>query len=120
MILVDTSIWIDHLHRADDELIALLKNSRVATHPMIIGEIALGSLKSRSAVLDGLAGLVSLPTASHAEVLRLVEAHKLYGSGLSLVDCHLLASVLISPGTKLWTRDKRLSARAAKLSVSFA
>ena len=118
MILVDTSIWIDHLHASDSELVRLLDESAVVTHPMVIGELALGRLKHRSKVLDALGGLTALPTASHAEVLRFVDAHHLYGTGLSLVDCHLLASTLLVPGTVLWTRDKRLTTEATKLGIA--
>jgi predicted nucleic acid-binding protein len=120
MILVDTSVWIDHLHEAEPELVALLSRSAVARHPMVVGELALGNLKNRSAVLAALAGLPALAVATHEEVLRLIEQRELFGTGLSLVDAHLLASVLLSPGSSLWTRDKRLSSVAASVGLTYS
>jgi predicted nucleic acid-binding protein len=118
MILVDTSIWIDHLHRSEAALSALLNASQVCTHSMIIGELALGSLRDRRTVLRLLSDLPSTPSATHAEVLSLVEAHALYGIGLSLVDARLLAALRLSPADQLWTRDNRLRLAADKLGVS--
>ncbi len=118
MILVDTSIWIDHLHRSDAALSTLLNEAQVCTHPMIIGELALGSLQDRSTVLGLLSDLPSAPVATHAEVLLFVDVHALYGSGLSLVDAHLLAAVRLSSADRLWTRDRRLRLAADKLGVA--
>ena len=118
MILVDTSIWIDHLHRSDAALSALLNEAQVCTHPMIIGELALGSLQDRSTVLGLLSDLPSAPVATHAEVLLFVDVHALYGSGLSLVDAHLLAAARLSSADRLWTRDRRLRVAAEKLGVA--
>jgi predicted nucleic acid-binding protein len=109
MILVDTSIWIDHLHGSDTDLMRLLEQGEVATHPMIIGELALGSLGDRNAILGLLAGLRSVTVATHDEVLAFLENRRLYGRGLSLIDAHLLASALLTSSCALWTRDKRLS-----------
>ena len=117
MILADTSIWIDHLRRNDVTLVNALTESRIACHPFVVGEIALGSLKDRAAVLDLLDGLRSLPVAAPAEVRFLVEAHKLYGRGIGYVDASLIASCLIVPGTRLWTRDQRLFAIASELRI---
>ena len=118
MILVDTSIWIDHLHRSDAALSTLLNESQVCIHPMIIGELALGSLQDRSTVLGLLSDLPSAPVATHADVLLLVDAHALYGSGLSLVDAHLLAAARLSSADRLWTRDRRLRVAADQLGVA--
>ena len=118
MILVDTSIWIDHLHRTEPDLVALLEEAEVCLHPMIIGELALGSLQDRSAILSMLADLPAVPVATHAEVLQLVESNALYGIGLSLVDAHLLAALRLSEATKLWTRDRPLHAAARRLGVA--
>jgi len=118
MILVDTSIWIDHLHRSDATLSVLLNESQVCTHPMIIGELALGSLRDRSTVLRLLSDLPSAPVATHAEVLLFVDGHALYGSGLSLVDAHLLAAARLSAADRLWTRDRRLRLAADELGVA--
>lgn len=118
MILVDTSIWIDHLHRSEPELVNALNRSEVLQHPMVIGELSLGGLRDRGAVLGLLADLPAAPVASHSEVARFVDAHSLYGQGLSLVDAHLLASVTLAPGAQLWTRDKRLQRAADELGVA--
>jgi hypothetical protein len=115
--LVDTSVWIDHLHRGERELVRALNTSLVVQHPMVIGELSLGRLRDRSVVLELLGNLPSSPIASHSEVAGFVEVHALYGQGLSLVDAHLLASVVLAPGTTLWTRDKRLREAAARLGV---
>lgn len=119
MILVDTSVWIDHLHRSDPLLVELLGRWSVIRHPMVVGELALGTLKNRRAVLDALGGLPVVTAASHEEVAVFVEAHALWGKGLSLVDAHLLASALLSPGTLLWTRDRRLRSAADTLGVNY-
>jgi predicted nucleic acid-binding protein len=118
MILVDTSIWINHLHRLEAVLSALLNEAQVCTHPMIIGELALGSLRDRKMILGLLSDLPSTPVATHAEVLQFVELHTLYGIGLSLVDAHLLAALRLSSTDRLWTRDRRLRLAAEKLGVS--
>jgi predicted nucleic acid-binding protein len=117
VILVDTAIWIDHLHRAESTLVGLLEQARVCIHPMIIGELALGSLRNRSGVLQLLEDLPGVPVATHAEVLHLVGTHRLHGLGLSLVDAHLLASLRLAGTHRLWTRDRRLSASARELRV---
>jgi predicted nucleic acid-binding protein len=117
MILVDTSVWIDHLHRTESDLVILLEESQVCSHPMIIGELALGSLRHRAAVLRLLSELPSIQVAEHAEVLRFVDARELYGIGLSLVDAHLLAAARLRPATRLWTRDRRLAATAERLDL---
>ena len=117
MILVDTSVWIDHLHRADSRLVALLADAEVCVHPMVVGELALGSLHDRRTVLSLLDELPALSVATHAEVRHLVETHALFGHGLSLVDAHLLAALKITSGSGLWTKDRRLRAAATDLSV---
>ena len=118
MILVDTSIWIDHLHRSEAALSVLLSEAQVCTHPMIIGELALGSLRDRTTILGLLSDLPSTPLATHAEVLMLVEFQSLYGIGLSLVDAHLLAALRLSSPGRLWTRDRRLRLAAESLGVA--
>jgi predicted nucleic acid-binding protein len=118
VILVDTSIWIDHLRRSDPTLVALLHGSQVCSHPMIIGELALGSLRDRSTVLGLLTDLPRTPRATDAELLAFVERHALFGIGLSVVDAHLLAAVQLSSSDRLWTRDRRLRAAAERFGVS--
>jgi predicted nucleic acid-binding protein len=117
MILVDTGLWIDHLHQTEPDLVTLLEQSQVCIHPMIIGELALCSLRHRVAVLRLLTELPLTPVAGHSEVLRFVEAHQLYGIGLSLVDAHLLAAVRLRPATRVWTRDRSMAAAAERLDL---
>ncbi len=119
MILVDTSVWIDHLHRSEPALVELLDGASVLQHPMVLGELALGSMRNREELLDSLTGLPSARIAAHDEVMRFIEQRQLYGGGLSLVDVHLLASVLLTSGARLWTRDKRLHAVAGSLGIAY-
>lgn len=117
MILVDTSVWIDHLHRSESRLVAELEAGAVVRHRMIVGELALGSLRDRATVLASLADLAEVIVATHDEVMRLVEDATLFGRGLSLVDAHLLASLKITPEAALWTRDRKLRAVAGDLGI---
>ena len=117
MILVDTSIWIDHFRRDDPRLIDTLERGEVLIHPFVIGEVALGSLGRRVAVLGLLLDQPSAPMAMDAEVLALIETEHLHGSGIGYVDAHLLAAARLS-GAGLWTRDRRLHAVAERLGVA--
>jgi len=110
MILVDTSIWIDHLHAPEPFLVALLRDDLAGCHRAVIEELALGSIKQRDHVLALLAGLQGFPVLTHEEVMALVDGNQLWGRGLSAVDVHLLGSVMLVGGSRLWTRDKRLLA----------
>ena len=112
MILVDTSVWVDHLRSGDSDLAVLLDLGRVVIHPFVLGELSLGNLRQRSVVLGSLAGLPGITVASDAEVLTFVESAKLYGLGIGYIDAHLLAAARLTPGVSIWTRDKRLVAAA--------
>ena len=118
MILVDTSVWIDHLRHADDVLTDLLDQEQVLMHPFIIGELALGHLRQRDAVLQALRDLRQATVAHDEEVLRTIEHERLFGIGLGYLDVHLLAAVRLTPEASLWTRDKRLLAAAERLSLA--
>lgn len=118
MILVDTSVWVDHLKRGNEELKQLLYSGRVASHPFVVGEVALGSLSKRADVLSALQNLPQAHVASHQEVLEFTEAKALHGIGIGYVDVHLLAAVRLTPGTLLWTLDKRLAAAAQRLGLA--
>lgn len=109
MILVDTSIWIDHLRRGDPELIRMLHEDQVLIHPFVVGELACGSLKSRNKILDLLNSLPQATVATDLETLGFIETHAIMGRGIGYVDAHLCASAQLS-NAKLWTRDKRLYA----------
>ncbi|HEX4039014.1 MAG TPA: PIN domain-containing protein [Acidobacteriaceae bacterium] len=117
MILVDTSIWIDHFHRPDRELASLLRYGLVLIHPFVLGELALGSSPDRAALMNDLAGLRGARVASDTEVLRLIEDWALSGAGIGYMDAHLLASVLLTSGSRLWTRDRVLRKVARQLSL---
>ncbi len=118
MILVDTSVWIDHLRAGEETLARLLETGLVLCHPFVIGEIALGALRQRRLVLDALDRLPTVMAATSEEVRGIIERHELQGSGIGLVDAHLLASAMLTPETGLWTRDKRLSTVAERLEIA--
>ncbi len=117
MILVDTSVWVDHLRQGDAELKGLLSAGHVLTHRFVIGELALGSLQNRDIVLDALKNLPQTTNATDEEVLHFIARHALFGSGIGYIDAHLLAAVQLSPGASLWTRDKRLLAESVRLGL---
>lgn len=119
MILVDTSIWIDHLRSGDATLAGLLNGSAVLAHPWVIGELALGNLSRRDEILGLLHGLPQATLARDHEILILIEQEVLYGAGIGYVDAQLLAATRLTPDTTLWTRDKRLSAITARLGLGF-
>ena len=123
MILIDTSIWIDHFHKTEPGVAQLLLSESVIIHPMIIGEIALGSIKNRKTMLAFLQELPRIIPASHAEVMAMIEWHAFTASGIGYVDTHLLTAVYVSEtdlGLSLWTRDKKLHAQASRLGVAYA
>ena len=117
MILVDTSVWVDHLRSGDAALAGALEAGDVCTHAFVIGELACGRLRNRAEVLGLLERLPRVSSATDGEVLELIEARGLMGRGLGWVDAHLLAAVLLAPGTRLWSRDRRLGEVAAELGV---
>ena len=117
MTLVDTSVWVDHMRRANPRLQALLADGQATCHPFVIGELACGTLRRRKHVLGHLARLPVVPVASHTEALRLVEGRGLMGRGLGWVDIHLLASALLA-GEGLWTLDRPLAQAAHMLGCA--
>jgi predicted nucleic acid-binding protein len=118
MILVDTSAWIDHFRRPNALLIEHLNQRQVCGDPFVTGELALGSLQQRKAILALMQDLPQATIATEDEVFRFIEQNSLYGLGIGYVDAHLLAAVRLSPGTSLWSLDKRLQGVAEKLSVA--
>jgi hypothetical protein len=119
MILVDTSVWIEHLRIGEEGLATLLNGGRVLAHPFVIGELACGNLRNRTEVLELLKGLPQAPVASQEEVLFFVESNELMGQGIGFVDAHLLAATAVSAASRIWTLDKRLGRVAAKLDVAY-
>lgn len=118
-IIADSSIWIDHINKGDAKLALLLKRRRIALHPMIIGEVALGSIAKRDFVLQELSALPQAKPASHPEVMAMIDWLKLFSCGIGYVDAHLIAAARQLPDGKLWTRDNRLHAQAIRLGIDF-
>lgn len=120
MILVDTSVWIDHLREGAASLAAALESGTVLMHPFVLGELACGRLHNRQEVLALLHELPAAPVATDAEVLDYIERRALMGRGIGYVDMHLLAAVSLAGAAKLWTRDSRLAGIAAELDLALA
>jgi predicted nucleic acid-binding protein len=118
VILVDTSVWIDHLRSGHVGLTAALDGGLVLMHPMVLGELACGNLHDRGTVLDLLSNLPAAPQATDAEALGLIERRSLMGRGLGYIDVHLLAATALAGTARLWTSDKRLAAVAAELALA--
>jgi predicted nucleic acid-binding protein len=119
VILVDTSVWVDHLREGDPALAKALGQLEVAIHPWLIGELACGHLQHRQQVLTLLQRLPAVPVARETEVLHLIESRALMGRGISYLDCHLVTSCLLAQD-RLWTRDRRLRQVAEDLGVGVA
>jgi predicted nucleic acid-binding protein len=117
LILADTSVWIDHFRGANKEMRKQLNQGRIVTHPFILAELALGSLKERARTLALLDLLPQVRVAHTNEVRAMIEARRLYGLGIGLTDTYLIASIFINPPTLLWTRDKRLRRVAEALGI---
>lgn len=118
MILVDTSVWIDHFRGTDARLVDLLRENRVIVHPMVIGELACGSLRQRREILPLLQLLPLTESPSQDEALIFIEKRKIFGQGIGWVDVNLLASCLLS-GACLWTKDKNLRKMAQVLNLEY-
>lgn len=118
-VLIDTSVWIDHFRKGSDALIDLIGRDLALVHPMVIAEIACGTLPARSRPLQNIGLLRFSDQASLHEVMAFIEREKLYGLGCGLVDMVLLASTLITPGARLWTLDRRLADLAGRFGVAY-
>lgn len=119
LVLVDTSVWVDHFRRNSAVLVQLLAFDQVRIHPMVLGELACGTRPSRTQTLADLERLQHMQQASLREVLIFIEKERLFGLGCGLVDITLLASTLITPGAELWTLDKRLENLARQFAVAY-
>lgn len=118
MILVDTSIWIDHLRRRDEILTSLLEREIVLGHPLVTGELAMGSMPRRDFVLNLLRRLPTAAFVRDDEVMTFIDRESLFGIGIGFIDAHLLAATRLTSGATLWTRDRRLMAAAEKLALA--
>ena len=119
MILIDTSIWIDHLGKPDQRLVDLLHHEEVYGHPHVVGELALGNLRQFDVVIRFMSKLPKPTIASDSEVLLMIRDRRLQGTGIGYSDAHLLASALLTPAAVIWTRDKRLNAVAQRTGVAW-
>ena len=116
MILVDTSVWIEHFRAGNNRLKGLLLDEQVLCHPFVVGELACRTLQKRGEILSMLKALPEAHLLEHEEVLSFVETRRLYGRGIGWVDAHLLASTLLT-GCEIWTFDKPLRRAATALNV---
>lgn len=119
MILVDTSVWIDHLRTGDDTLIIQLNGGQVLIHPLVLGELACGKLHNRSELMQLLKNLPQATVAHDDEVLFFIEQKALMGRGIGYIDAHLLAAVALDGTSRLWTRDRRLRSIAGELAIDY-
>ena len=119
MILVDTSVWIDHFRSAAPALVKALENGQVVSHPFVVGEIALGHLRHRAEVVALLSELPAVPVADHSDVMEFIELHALMATGVGWVDAHLLCAASLA-GLTLWTVDRPLRRQATRLAMHFS
>jgi len=120
VILVDTSVWVDHLRRGDPVLAALLDGGHALAHPWVTGELALGNLRGRAEILRLLDQLPQATVATAAELQAFIARHELFGLGIGYVDAQLLAATLLTDDARLWTRDRRLRSAAERLGAAHA
>lgn len=118
MVLVDTSIWIEHFRQIQPALVQLLNTGQVCTHPFIIGELACGCLKNPEKTIALLKNIPMLTLATDDETLYFIQHHQLMGCGIGYIDAHLLASTALNETTTLWTQDKRLQRQANRLGLA--
>jgi|SRR5690349_9213498 predicted nucleic acid-binding protein len=118
VILIDASVWIDHIRSANRVILELVDARRVLCHPFVIGEVAMGQFRNRPVFLADLQKLRIAEVASDPEVMTLVERHRLFGKGIGYVDAHLLAAAFLTPEARLWTRDKRLKDAAREMKLA--
>jgi predicted nucleic acid-binding protein len=116
--LVDTSVWVDHFRSIDALLVDLMSREEAMVHPFVIGELAIGHLRARNAILAELRKLPSALVARDHEVVELIDRHRLFGTGIGYIDAHLLAAALATGDVSFWTRDRRLLAAAIRLGIA--
>jgi predicted nucleic acid-binding protein len=119
VILIDTSVWIDHFRAAEPRLVDALEDGRVACHPFVIGEVALGHLRRRAEVIALMSELPSVPVVEHPQVMAFIETHRLMATGIGWTDAHLLCAASRS-GTVIWSGDRPLRRQASRLGLSLS
>ena len=119
MLLVDTSVWIEHLRKGMPALVTALEHGQVLMHPFVLGELACGNLRDRGRVLQLLRKLPFTPTATDDEALEFIEQRALIGRGLGYIDVHLLVATALTGAARLWTRDRRLADVARELELEY-
>ncbi len=115
---MSTVHWIDHFRHGDPELVKIIGDDQLLCHPFVVGELALGSLRERDAVLAFLTAQREAVVATHAEVMTVIDRHSIFSMGIGYTDAHLLTSTLLDRRSSLWTRDKRLAAAARKVGAA--
>jgi predicted nucleic acid-binding protein len=120
VIIVDSSIWIDHLRSPEPGLAMALSEGMVLQHPFVTSELALGSLANRVGIVAMLGDLPQAQILPHVTFLNFIEEARLPETGLGMVDAHLLASAAAFDTVRLWTRDKRLAREAERLDLAHA
>jgi len=120
MILVDSSVWVDHFRSSSSQLTHHLDEAEVLSHPFIVGELVVGTLRGVHPVVRAMREMPQALVASHTEFMIFLEQHKLSGLGLSFVDVHLLAATALTPDAALWTRDRRLHQAAVRIGLAWA
>jgi hypothetical protein len=118
MIIVDTSVWIQHLNKGDEILTNLLEKGEVAVHDYVLGELASGNIKNRTQFLNLLQDLHRITSITIEEFLIFTEKFNLNGMGLAFVDINLLASAKLS-GYPIFTYDKNLKSVAKMLNLNY-
>jgi hypothetical protein len=118
MILVDTSVWVEHLRHGHGELASLLLRAEVVSHRFVIGELACGFIRNRNEVFSLLWELPSAVEADHDEVMGFLQKNQLMGKGLGWIDIHLMASAFFSQAP-LWTLDAKLRREASRLGIAY-
>jgi len=118
VILIDASVWIDHIRTAESVISELVNARKVLCHPFVIGEVGTGQFRNRRLFLSDLEKLRAAELANDDEVMALIERHGLFGRGIGYIDAHLLASAFLTPEAKLWTRDKRLREAAKEMELA--
>ena len=119
-VLIDTSVWVDHFRRRSETLVDLITTDQALTHPLVLVELACGTLPApRARSLHDIGLLRHVQQATWSEVMQFIEREQLYGQGFGGVDLTLLASTLMTPGAQIWTLDKRLATLARRLGVGY-